>query len=217
MPITGSSGSSEIADEDVRREAARRRAAGALLRDHPDAMIFAQSAEGQIVPVPSSLGLDGHTLLEEAGRTGADLCVAEDRMAVVNAWIEVKREGVAEVRARLRSDPHVWRVVRMLDVRRCHGVILTIGWVGEQDQVDMPRGYEAAVSSAPRFATRKQDSEGNVIECDEAYLQMFGLRARSRSSRAPHLRACPCRGPGTADRELDRDGRDGPPADGSRA
>ena len=52
-------------------------------------------------------------------------------MAVVNAWIELKRNGVAEVRARLRSDPQTWRSVWMLDLRNTHGVVLTIGWVGD--------------------------------------------------------------------------------------
>ncbi|MHB8533134.1 MAG: hypothetical protein ACYDC2_10480 [Solirubrobacteraceae bacterium] len=56
--------------------AARRSAAQVLLRDHPDALIFAQSAEGTIVPVPASLGLVGYEVLEEEGRTGVDLCVA---------------------------------------------------------------------------------------------------------------------------------------------
>ena len=32
-------------------------------------------------------------------------------------------------------------------------------------------------STTPRFCTRKQDEEGNVIDCDEAYVQMFGYSA----------------------------------------
>ncbi len=160
---------------DQPRARASRRAADAVLREHPDAIIFASSGDGQIVPVPDSLGLDGWEILTEEGRTGIDLCVAEDRMAVVNAWVELKERGIAEVRARLRSDPGVWRTVRMLDLRSTHGVVLTVGWIGEQgDDAGSESVSESAVTTTPRFCTRRQDSEGNVIECDEAYLQMFG-------------------------------------------
>jgi len=63
----------------------------------------------------------------------------------------------------------------MLDLRSTHGVVLTVGWIGEQeDNADSASMLDGAVTSAPRYCTRKQDSEGNVIECDEAYLQMFG-------------------------------------------
>jgi diguanylate cyclase (GGDEF)-like protein/PAS domain S-box-containing protein len=152
-----------------------RRAVDALLREHPDALIFTQTTEGHIVPVPDSLGLSDYPVLAEGGRTGVDLCVAEDRMAVVNAWLELKSQGIAEVQARLRSEPTVWRTVRMFDLRAVHGVVLTIGWVSEQDAPAVaPSTREPVLASTPRFCSRKQDSEGNVIECDEAYVQMFG-------------------------------------------
>ncbi len=172
--VSHSAGSRELGEESARRSEGSRRAAEALLREHPDAMIFAQSAEGQIVPVPDSLGLGGYPVVTDEARTGVDLCVAEDRMAVVNAWIDLKRDGIAEVRARLRSDPQTWRAVRMLDIRSTHGVILTIGWEVGHPEDGMAEAPAASVSATPRFCTRRQDSEGNVIECDQAYLQMFG-------------------------------------------
>ncbi len=162
-------------DEADGRAAASRRAADALLREHPDAMVFAQTSEGHIVPIPPSLGLDAYPVLASDGRTGVDLCVAEDRMTVVNAWMRLKREAVAEARARLRTDPEQWRTVRMLDLRRTHGVVLSVVWASARGTAELD-GPPAATpaSTAPRFCTRKQDKEGNVIECDDAYLQMFG-------------------------------------------
>ncbi|HXB16521.1 MAG TPA: diguanylate cyclase [Solirubrobacteraceae bacterium] len=177
MQIVGDTTTShELVDEERRRAAARRGAADAMLREHPDALIFAQSAEGHIVPVPPSLGLGDRRVLEDEGRTGVDLCVAEDRMAVVKAWVELKDQGIAEVSARLRSDPHTWRQVKMIDLRDTHGVILTIGWVSSAEEAAAEPPAEQPVSSTPRFCTRRQDGEGNVIECDDAYLQMFGYR-----------------------------------------
>jgi diguanylate cyclase (GGDEF)-like protein/PAS domain S-box-containing protein len=169
------------AAETEQRAKASRRAADALLREHPDAMVFAQTSEGHIVPVPDSLGLEGYPVLADEGRTGVDLCVSEDRMTVVNAWVRLKTEAVAEARARLRSDPGQWRTVRMLDLRKTHGVVLSIVWIN--DEAGTPAegpAVEAPTSTAPRFCSRKQDKEGNVIDCDDAYLQMFGYDSQEQ-------------------------------------
>ncbi len=179
QPLTHlSPGPSAEAAESERRASASRRAADALLRAHPDAMVFAQTTEGHIVAVPASLGLEGYPVLAVDGRTGVDLCVAEDRMTVVNAWIRLKREAVAEAKARLRTDPGQWRTVRMLDLRNTHGVVLSVVWPSEKGptQGTHPE-LDAPSSTTPRFCSRRQDREGNVIECDEAYLQMFGYEA----------------------------------------
>jgi diguanylate cyclase (GGDEF)-like protein/PAS domain S-box-containing protein len=161
---------------DERRAKASRRAADALLREHPDAVVFAQSRDGHIVPLPASLGLDGYPVLASDGRTGVDLCVAEDRMTVVNAWLRLKKEAVAEARARLRSDPEQWHTVRMLDLCNTHGVVLSIVWASDGPDRATQQPAQSPRSTAPRFGSRKQDREGNVIECDEAYLQMLGYR-----------------------------------------
>lgn len=157
------------------RSAQARRAADALLREHPDAMVLAQTADGGVVPVPESLGLERYPVLVTDERTGSDLCVAEDRMTIVNAWITLKREGVAEATARMRSDPAQWWVVRMLDLRNTHGVVLSVVWPTSEppSETDEVAAREPP-STTPRFGTRKQDEEGNVIDCDRAYLQMFG-------------------------------------------
>jgi diguanylate cyclase (GGDEF)-like protein/PAS domain S-box-containing protein len=161
--------------ETERRAKAARRAADALLREHPDAMIFAQAADGLIVPVPESLGMESFPVLATDWRAGSDICVAEDRMTIVNAWMQLKREGVAEARARMRTNPAQWWLVRMLDLRNTHGVVLTVLWPTSDagaEAVTATVGEPAPMT--PRFSTRKQDVEGSVLDCDEAYLQMFG-------------------------------------------
>jgi diguanylate cyclase (GGDEF)-like protein/PAS domain S-box-containing protein len=162
-------------DEHDERSATRRRAAAALLREHPDAMLFACESDGHIVPPPQSLELSGkHKVLATEGRTGIDLCVAEDRVALVNAWMRLKDGGVAQARGRLRSDPDQWMIVRLLDLRRAHGVVLHVIWPSDEEPgaADMPATVPS--STTARFCTRKQDEEGGVLDCDEAYLQMFG-------------------------------------------
>jgi diguanylate cyclase (GGDEF)-like protein/PAS domain S-box-containing protein len=155
-----------------------RRAAEALLREHPDAVIYAQRADAALVAVPESLGLDGYPVLATEGRTGMDFFVAEDRMATVRAWIRAKNEAVAEATVRLCSNPGEWVVLKILDVRKAHGVVLNLLWpAGEAPRDAQARSPQETPSTTPRFCTRKQDEEGNVIDCDEAYLQMFGYTA----------------------------------------
>src|ERR1700677_798143 len=166
------------AAETERRAKSARRAATALLRKHPDAMIFTQAADGLVVPVPESLGMESFPVLATDWRTGNDLCVTEDRMTIVNAWMELKRDGIAEARARMRSDPAQWWVVQMLDLRNTHGVVLTVLWPTSEGASDTNApSVEAPASSTPRFGTRKQNEEGTVIECDDAYLKIFGYAA----------------------------------------
>jgi diguanylate cyclase (GGDEF)-like protein/PAS domain S-box-containing protein len=163
------------AAETERRAKSARRAATALLRKHPDAMIFTQAPDGLVVPVPESLGMESFPVLATDWRAGNDLCVTEDRMTIVNAWMELKRDGIAEARARMRSDPTQWWVVRMLDLRNTHGVVLTVLWPTSDGASNTKTSIaEASASTTPRFGTRRQDEEGSVIECDDAYLKMFG-------------------------------------------
>jgi len=163
------------APEPQRRAEGARRAVDALLREHPDAMVFAQAPDGLVVPVPDSLGLQSFPVLATDWRAGGDLCVSEDRMTIVNAWMRLKRDGVAEAKARMRNNPSQWWVVRMFDLRNTHGVVFTVLWPTSEGGVeDEHAPVEPALAITPRFGTRKQDEEGNVIECDDAYLRMFG-------------------------------------------
>ncbi len=163
---------------DWERAETGRRAIDALLREHPDAVLYASSSDGKVVPIPESLELAGHPVLAAEGRSGIDLFVAEDRMAVVNAWMRVKEETVAGATVRLRSDPDQWMAGSMLDLRSTHGVILSMIWPTDEAPEDEDARLRASSASAtPRFCARKQDEEGNVIEFDDAYLQMFGYTA----------------------------------------
>jgi diguanylate cyclase (GGDEF)-like protein/PAS domain S-box-containing protein len=152
------------------------RAARALLREHPDAVLYAQRADAAVVPIPPELGIEGYAVLATEGRSGMDFFVAEDRMAMVNAWIRVRTEAVAEVRARLCSDPGQWMTVRLLDMRHTRGVVLNMMWPSSDapDDLESRVATSTELSTTPRFCTRKQDEEGNVLDCDEAYVEMFG-------------------------------------------
>ena len=170
---TPTSGHVAVAQE---RATPSARAAAALLREHPDAVLYAQRADAAVVPIPPELGIEGYPILASEGRSGMDFFVAEDRMAIVNAWIRVRTEAVAEVRARLCSAPGQWMTVRLLDMRHTRGVVLSMMWASSEapDDLESRVATSTELSTTPRFCTRKQDEEANVLDCDEAYIEMFG-------------------------------------------
>ena len=162
-----------------------------MLQEHPDALLLAQTADGLVVPPPQSLGLEHHPVLATTGRT-LDLCVAADRMAAGNACVDAKREMAAEARVRLCSDPGQWMSLHVFNLLDTHGVALNVAWPTAEAAAD---GRSSAIgvpfSAAPRFCTRKQDQEGNVVECDQAYLQMFGYTADEVIGKATFQRVHP--------------------------
>jgi diguanylate cyclase (GGDEF)-like protein/PAS domain S-box-containing protein len=152
------------------------RGAEALLREHPDALVCGLASDGQIVPVPQSVGLWGQGAIE--GRAVTDVVIAEDRMTVVEAWRGVQECGTAEGKVRLLSKPSRWVTLRLLDLRENHGVLLCILLPGEEAEATGPEGGLDLIALAPpRFCTIMQDQSGIVLDIDEAFTQMFGYGA----------------------------------------
>ena len=60
------------------------RAAEALLREHPDAIVAGLSSNGLIVPIPGAVALWGQETIE--GRAVIDHVVAGDRNKMVELW-----------------------------------------------------------------------------------------------------------------------------------
>ncbi|HTA06607.1 MAG TPA: PAS domain-containing protein, partial [Solirubrobacteraceae bacterium] len=149
-------------------------AADALLREHPDALVCALSSNGLIVPVPGSVRLLGQAVIE--GRAVIDSVVAADRTEVISLWQRLQAELAVNGKVRLLSKPSQWVTLHFLDLRAAHGVMLCV-LLPSTEQA--PEGKEDAeeVAAAPRFATLLEDEGAKVIECDEAFTQMFGYTA----------------------------------------
>ncbi len=149
------------------------RAAEALLREHPDALVCALSRTGLIVPLPGSVPLWGQTTIE--GRAVIDSVVTADRAEVVALWNRLDDEFAVNGKVRMLSRPSRWVTLHFLDLTGTHGVRMC---------VVLPSDEPAPVSeesddfeerpAAPRFATLLEDESAKVIECDEAFTQMFG-------------------------------------------
>jgi diguanylate cyclase (GGDEF)-like protein/PAS domain S-box-containing protein len=148
-------------------------AADALLREHSDALVCGLSSNGLIVPVPNTVGLWGQAAIE--GRAVIDGVVAEDRATVISLWQLAQHDGASAGNVRLLIKPSSWVTLHFLDVREIHGTLICI--ILPSDEVPCEDGQMPAkdvAPAAPRFSTLIEDEGANVLECDDAFTQMFG-------------------------------------------
>ncbi len=152
------------------------RAAEALLREHPDALVCGLSTNGLIVPIPQSVGVWGQSGIE--GRAVTDVVVAADRAKVVELWNRVEGTTV-KGNVRLLSKPSRWVTLHFLDLRKTDGVLLCIilpsdgateDEFGDGDAEELP-------PAAPRFSTLLEDESAKVLDCDDSFTEMFGYTA----------------------------------------
>jgi diguanylate cyclase (GGDEF)-like protein/PAS domain S-box-containing protein len=147
------------------------RAAEALLREHPDALVCGLSGNGLIVPVPQTVGLWGQAAIE--GRAVIDGVVAEDRKKVVELWMRAQEDGAAAGPVRMLDRPTTWVTLHFLDVREIHDVVMCVILPSAEEPDESGEVPEVAPAK-PRFATLLEDESARVLECDEAFTQMFG-------------------------------------------
>jgi len=147
--------------------------ADALLREHPDALVCGLSSNGLIVPVPNTVGLWGQAAIE--GRAVIDGVVAEDRSTVLVLWQRAQHDGAASGNVRMLHKPSSWVTLHFLDLREIHGILLCI--ILPTDEVcedNSGKPVKDMPPAAPRFSTLLEDEGANVVECDDAFTQMFG-------------------------------------------
>jgi diguanylate cyclase (GGDEF)-like protein/PAS domain S-box-containing protein len=171
-PQTPSAAEVQAAREKQSGEAVAR-AAEALLREHPDAVVAGLSSNGLIVPIPGAVALWGQETIE--GRAVIDNVVAADRNTVVELWLEARTLGSVSGKVRLLSNPSRWMTLYFMDIRDVHGILLGVILPSDES------GEEHAASdgeelppTAPRFSTLMEDELGKVLDCDAAFTQMFG-------------------------------------------
>jgi diguanylate cyclase (GGDEF)-like protein/PAS domain S-box-containing protein len=149
------------------------RAAEALLREHPDAVVAGLSSNGLIVPIPGAVALWGQETIE--GRAVIDNVVAADRNTVVELWQEAHKVGSVSGKVRLLSKPSRWMTLYFMDIRDVHGILLGVILPSDEPGEEHAAGdTEELPPTAPRFSTLMEDELGKVLDCDAAFTQMFG-------------------------------------------
>jgi diguanylate cyclase (GGDEF)-like protein/PAS domain S-box-containing protein len=149
-------------------------AAEALLREHPDALVAGLASNGLIVPVPQTVGLWGQGAIE--GRAVFDHIVADDRSTVARMWVDLQSENAVAAKVRMLRRPSSWATLHFLDLTDVHGVVLAILLPGDEDATDGAEPAEV-VPAPPRFCSLMEDEVAHVVECDDAFTEMFGYTA----------------------------------------
>jgi diguanylate cyclase (GGDEF)-like protein/PAS domain S-box-containing protein len=158
----------------TQRDHSVQHAAEALLREHPDALVCALSTNGLIVPLPGTVPLWGQTAIE--GRAVIDGVVAADRSEVIVLWNRLDNEYAVNGKVRMLDRPSRWVTLHFLDLTATHGVRLCVVLPSDEPAPEGEEDVEAR-PAAPRFATLLEDEGAKVIECDDAFTQMFGYTA----------------------------------------
>ncbi|HWJ51716.1 MAG TPA: PAS domain S-box protein, partial [Solirubrobacteraceae bacterium] len=146
-------------------------AAEALLREHPDALVCGLAGNGLIVPVPQTVGLWGQGLIE--GRALIDHVVAADRITVTRLWVRIQEEGAASAKVRMLRSPTSWATLHFLDLREIHGVLLGIV-IPSSEEAEDAGDLKEPPFAAPRFCSLMEDETAKVLDCDDAFTEMFG-------------------------------------------
>jgi len=145
-----------------------------LLADHPEAVFFAIDANAVIVPMPDSVNLNGHGLVEV--HSALDLLVPSYRGVVIDTWEKAYKTGVATAHVRLATDPDRAVMLHLLDARAEHGVF--IGAYTTDEHPDEDTGEAAIPITAPphrpRFARARKDGLAVLLEIDKAFTQILG-------------------------------------------
>jgi diguanylate cyclase (GGDEF)-like protein/PAS domain S-box-containing protein len=149
-------------------------AAEAMLREHPAALVCGLASDGLIVPIPRTVALWGQAAIE--GRALIDRVVTADRKTVIDAWMQTQRVGAGEGKVRMLDRPSRWMKLHFLDLRASHGVLLGVV-LPTGDAADDDGEAAELPPATPRFSTLLEDEGARVLDCDEAFTQMFGYTA----------------------------------------
>lgn len=123
--------------------------------------------------MPASLPLAGQRVFE-AG-LGLDLVVAQDRIAIIEAWGRAQHEPIVRLDVHLLVDPeHVSRF-HLFDLRAQHASHVLV--VEAEDQEQLLRSIEGRLAPRRVVAHARRDATAVFLEVDEAMTALLGWGA----------------------------------------
>ncbi len=147
-----------------------------LFSSHPEAVLCALDVYGFIMPMPNSVDLNGHDLVE--GRSPLDMVIPGHKKAVLDTWEKARTTGVANAHVTLATDPERRVLLHVLDARAQHGVFISMFTTDEQAAVGADKIMIAPSPPAHtlRFARVRKDELAVLLKIDEAFTQILGWK-----------------------------------------
>ena len=143
-----------------------------VLARHPDAIVSAINPEdGFFVAMPPSVPIDGHRVA--VARSALDLVAAEDRRAMIDAWVEGKERGRSWVDVSLAGEPPTPATVHVFDETEEHGVFIGVIVASAATDVQLTEVAEIP-PPPPRVAYSRKDEVATIVHVDAAVRAMLG-------------------------------------------
>lgn len=155
---------------------------GSLLVAYPEAPVAAMLASGVMVGMPDSVPLVRNPVL--SARSGLDLLVEQDRVAVLGIWDAILANGAGRCRVRLAGDPQAPVVYHGFDLRACHGVLIAVFVPADgSDGLAVAVDAGEAADPPPRFAAMHKDQHSFIIETDSALSRILDWSVEEMTGR----------------------------------
>ena len=155
-------------------------AVSVLLRDNPEAYVAAIDDRGFYLEWPASLQI-GDTHPQLPGRSLIHAVIFSDRTVVIEAWDEVKAEGISRTYVSLLHEPESTYLLAFFDLRAVHDVLLAVLVRADDDYLPAHRagrelhGPEESVVGSPRIASIRKDEMAVAVDVDDHAVQMLGM------------------------------------------
>jgi diguanylate cyclase (GGDEF)-like protein/PAS domain S-box-containing protein len=141
--------------------------------ESPDALISAVTPAGVPVELPEDIVL-GHEHQTD-GRSLLELVVPEDTKSVADAFVAALTRGIGIARIRMASDPAHPLLLRYLDLRETHDVLIRVVVSGvSAEQPDHSFRASTLAPSRPRLGVMVKDEVAKVLSIDTALSMMTG-------------------------------------------
>jgi diguanylate cyclase (GGDEF)-like protein/PAS domain S-box-containing protein len=141
-----------------------------MFAQHPGAMVVAINDNGLFTPMPGAVPLTGQHVIS-GGPSALELVVPADRVTVIEAWEQLKREGVANALVHPLTVPTETVQLHFVDARHRYGVVL--GFVTDfSGALGSAAGIEVEV--VPRLGVVRKDPVAVIVEVDTATPRMLG-------------------------------------------
>ena len=144
-----------------------------LLAQEPPALVTAIGENGLFAPMPTSVPLRGHVVIEGVS-AALELVVPDDISDVIDCWQAARTAGAAHVLVHPATDPVLEMVMHFVDATAAYGVYL--GFVfGLPDVVQGQT--QPGNGLRPRYGTMEKSNLSTILSCDESVQRMLGWDA----------------------------------------
>jgi diguanylate cyclase (GGDEF)-like protein/PAS domain S-box-containing protein len=142
-----------------------------VLRSNPNAPITAINEMGFFVPLPTSVPLIAHKVIQ-GHATALELIVQEDAKVVVDTWAQAVQQGTAQGVVHLHNNPQQPVTLCYIDARHRHGVF--IGVFEMEANLGVLAAFQAAPALKPRVGLVRKSQTAVLIDVDESTTQLLG-------------------------------------------